>query len=193
MAPFTNKRAVLTTTTKFLLAVLVIGSLTTWDLWSHRAASALHAALGHKVESANLLFHAWITPPHTTKHAHPIILATPADLRHTTETLEVPEGSTLAAHLMAHDATEAVPSVSLNGATVAFATSDEGGFSAQVPVTHDDTLIIRRGATLGVDYALTVSCYQAQLDGAACGRCDSCRIRKAGFAAAGVADPTRYV
>lgn len=52
--------------------------------------------------------------------------------------------------------------------------------------------IIRRGAALGVDYALTVSCYQAQPDGAACGKCDSCRIRKAGFAAAGIADPTRY-
>jgi 7-cyano-7-deazaguanine synthase len=45
---------------------------------------------------------------------------------------------------------------------------------------------------LGVDYALTVSCYQAAPDGAACGRCDSCRLRSAGFAAAGVADPTRY-
>jgi len=52
--------------------------------------------------------------------------------------------------------------------------------------------IIRRGARLGVDYALTVSCYEADADGAACGRCDSCRLRRAGFAAAGIADPTRY-
>ena len=52
--------------------------------------------------------------------------------------------------------------------------------------------IIRRGTDLGVDYGLTVSCYQAGADGAACGRCDSCRLRSAGFAAAGVADPTRY-
>jgi 7-cyano-7-deazaguanine synthase len=52
--------------------------------------------------------------------------------------------------------------------------------------------IIRRGMALGVDYALTVSCYQADADGRACGICDSCRLRKAGFAAAGVADPTRY-
>ncbi len=52
--------------------------------------------------------------------------------------------------------------------------------------------IIRRGAALGVDYALTVSCYQAGSDGRACGRCDSCRLRKAGFEAAGVPDPTRY-
>jgi 7-cyano-7-deazaguanine synthase len=52
--------------------------------------------------------------------------------------------------------------------------------------------IIRRGAALGVDYALTVSCYQAGGDGRACGRCDSCRLRKAGFEAAGIADPTRY-
>lgn len=53
--------------------------------------------------------------------------------------------------------------------------------------------IIRRGSELGVDYALTVSCYQADDRGRACGRCDSCRIRRAGFEAAGVADPTRYL
>lgn len=52
--------------------------------------------------------------------------------------------------------------------------------------------IIRRGRALGVDYALTVSCYQADPQGLACGRCDSCRLRAQGFAAAGVADPTRY-
>lgn len=52
--------------------------------------------------------------------------------------------------------------------------------------------IIRRGIALGVDYALTVSCYQADESGAACGRCDSCRLRREGFAAAGVPDPTRY-
>ena len=52
--------------------------------------------------------------------------------------------------------------------------------------------IIRRGSALGVDYALTVSCYQADAAGQACGVCDSCRFRRAGFAGAGVADPTRY-
>lgn len=52
--------------------------------------------------------------------------------------------------------------------------------------------IIERGNQLGVDYGLTVSCYQADEDGRACGVCDSCRLRRAGFAAAGVADPTRY-
>jgi 7-cyano-7-deazaguanine synthase len=52
--------------------------------------------------------------------------------------------------------------------------------------------IIRRGTGLGVDYALTVSCYQATGEGLACGRCDSCRLRRAGFEAAGIADPTRY-
>ncbi len=52
--------------------------------------------------------------------------------------------------------------------------------------------IIRAGAALGLDYALTVSCYQADPEGQACGVCDSCRIRRAGFAAAGVPDPTRY-
>lgn len=52
--------------------------------------------------------------------------------------------------------------------------------------------IIRAGSALGLDYALTVSCYQADAEGRACGVCDSCRIRRAGFAAAGVPDPTRY-
>ena len=52
--------------------------------------------------------------------------------------------------------------------------------------------IIREGVRLGVDYGLTVSCYQADPQGRACGRCDSCRIRKDGFEAAGVPDPTRY-
>lgn len=52
--------------------------------------------------------------------------------------------------------------------------------------------IIREGTRLGVDYALTVSCYQADEGGRACGICDSCRLRREGFAEAGVADPTRY-
>jgi 7-cyano-7-deazaguanine synthase len=52
--------------------------------------------------------------------------------------------------------------------------------------------IIRRGQALGVDYALTVSCYQADVEGRACGRCDACRLRRDGFAAASVPDPTRY-
>ena len=52
--------------------------------------------------------------------------------------------------------------------------------------------IIRQGASLGVDYCMTVSCYQADEEGRACGVCDSCRIRKEGFAAAGLPDPTKY-
>ena len=52
--------------------------------------------------------------------------------------------------------------------------------------------IIRQGISLGVDYSLTVSCYQADKGGLACGVCDSCRLRRAGFEAAGVPDTTRY-
>lgn len=52
--------------------------------------------------------------------------------------------------------------------------------------------IVRRGLALGVDFALTVSCYQADAQGQACGRCDACRLRAKGFAEAGVPDPTRY-
>ena len=52
--------------------------------------------------------------------------------------------------------------------------------------------IIRAGSALGVDYALTVTCYQADDEGRACGECDACRLRKAGFLAAGQPDVTRY-
>ncbi len=63
----------------------------------------------------------------------------------------------------------------------------------QTPLLHlSKADIIKQGMMLGVDYALTVSCYQADLDGKACGKCDSCRLRKEGFLAAGLADPTRY-
>ena len=52
--------------------------------------------------------------------------------------------------------------------------------------------IVREGARLGIDYAITVSCYQADDTGRACGACDACRLRRAGFEAAGLRDPTRY-
>ena len=53
--------------------------------------------------------------------------------------------------------------------------------------------IIARGVELGVDFTVTVSCYQATSEGLACGRCDACRLRRAGFMVAGIADPTRYI
>jgi 7-cyano-7-deazaguanine synthase len=59
-------------------------------------------------------------------------------------------------------------------------------------ITLTKAEIIREGTRLGVDYAQTVSCYQADSEGRACGRCDACRLRRAGFAAAGLTDPTRY-
>lgn len=64
----------------------------------------------------------------------------------------------------------------------------------QAPLLHwTKAQIIRAGTALGVDYALTVSCYAATAQGLACGRCDACRLRRQGFAAAGLADPTAYV
>lgn len=70
----------------------------------------------------------------------------------------------------------------------------EGGrFRVHAPLIDlSKAEIIRRGMALGVDYAQTVSCYQADAQGLACGRCDSCRLRAQGFAAAAVPDPTRY-
>ncbi len=65
--------------------------------------------------------------------------------------------------------------------------------SIQAPLLHlSKSQIIHKGIALGVDYGLTVSCYQADAEGRACGKCDSCRLRQEGFRQAGVADPTRY-
>jgi len=67
-------------------------------------------------------------------------------------------------------------------------------FRIHAPLIHmTKAQIIQRGVELGVDYSLTVSCYQPDAEGRACGRCDSCRIRRAGFVAARVPDPTRYL
>lgn len=67
------------------------------------------------------------------------------------------------------------------------------GFRIRAPLQYlSKAEIIRAGIARGVDFALTVSCYQADDDGRACGRCDSCRLRAEGFRAAGVDDPTRY-
>ncbi|HYQ40174.1 MAG TPA: 7-cyano-7-deazaguanine synthase QueC [Pseudomonas sp.] len=67
------------------------------------------------------------------------------------------------------------------------------GFRIQAPLQYlSKAEIIAAGLARGVDFALTVSCYQADDDGRACGRCDSCRLRAEGFRAAGVTDPTRY-
>ena len=68
-----------------------------------------------------------------------------------------------------------------------------GGMTIHTPlIALTKAEIIKRGKELGVDYAMTVSCYQADGEGRACGVCDSCRIRREGFSAAGIPDPTRY-
>lgn len=70
---------------------------------------------------------------------------------------------------------------------------EQGNFRLHAPLIQmSKAEIIRTGTTLGVDYAQTVSCYQASPDGVACGMCDSCRLRREGFGAAGITDPTRY-
>ena len=66
-------------------------------------------------------------------------------------------------------------------------------FTVHAPlISMSKAQIIQSGVSLGVDYAMTVSCYQADAAGRACGRCDSCRLRREGFKAAGIADPTTY-
>lgn len=70
----------------------------------------------------------------------------------------------------------------------------EGGhFRIHAPLIElSKAEIIREGVRLGIDYAQTVSCYAADIEGRGCGHCDACRLRAEGFRAAGVADPTRY-
>jgi 7-cyano-7-deazaguanine synthase len=66
-------------------------------------------------------------------------------------------------------------------------------FRIQAPLQNlSKAAIVKVGVGLGVDYSLTVSCYQADDDGRACGKCDSCRLRAEGFQMAGITDPTRY-
>jgi 7-cyano-7-deazaguanine synthase len=65
--------------------------------------------------------------------------------------------------------------------------------SIRAPIVHMGKAdIVRTGLSLGVDFSMTVSCYDADAEGRACGKCDACRLRREGFSAAGVADPTRY-
>ena len=81
-----------------------------------------------------------------------------------------------------------------NLATLATKAGVEGHpFKIHAPlISLTKAQIIQRGISLGVDYSLTVSCYQADSEGRACGKCESCRLRREGFTAAGVADSTRY-
>lgn len=70
----------------------------------------------------------------------------------------------------------------------------EGGLVIEAPLQHlTKTGIIELGRSLGVDYALTTSCYDPEPDGTACGRCDACQLRLRGFAGAGASDPIAYV
>lgn len=79
-------------------------------------------------------------------------------------------------------------------ANVATKITTEGNrISIETPLIHlSKAEIIRLGTRLGVDYGMTVSCYQADPDGRACGHCDSCALRRQGFSQAGLPDPTRY-
>lgn len=79
-------------------------------------------------------------------------------------------------------------------ARLATRTGTEGGrLRIHTPLIHRSKAeIIRRGTELGVDYAMTVSCYRADGNGHACGRCDSCHLRRKGFEEAGIPDPTVY-
>ena len=95
---------------------------------------------------------------------------------------------------MANLATKMTTAGSRDAAPSASAKPSADGFKLHTPLINlTKAQIIRRGVDLGVDYAMTHSCYDPGADGRACGHCDSCLLRKKGFAEAGVADPTIYV
>jgi 7-cyano-7-deazaguanine synthase len=79
-------------------------------------------------------------------------------------------------------------------ATIGTKAEDEGwNFNIHTPLqTLNKAEIIKRGTALGVDYSLTRTCYNPSKEGFACGKCDSCHLRRTGFAEAGVKDPTPY-
>ncbi|AMS31969.1 7-cyano-7-deazaguanine synthase [Betaproteobacteria bacterium UKL13-2] len=73
------------------------------------------------------------------------------------------------------------------------AADNQSQLTIRTPIIHMSKAdIVKAGTALGIDYGITVSCYQADAEGRACGRCDSCRLRREGFDAAGIPDPTRY-
>src|SRR5437899_592846 len=80
----------------------------------------------------------------------------------------------------------------LDSATTLAVAQSQGFFVHAPLIQMTKAQIIRRGIELRVDYGLTLSCYDPDEQGRACGRCDSCQLRKKGFADAGVPDPTKY-
>ena len=130
-----------------LLILLAIGLFTGWGVWGGRLLAAINPDLGKKLEALNPALDAWITPPDYTG-LPPIMIATPAGQRHDADTIEVPEGSTITAHLAEQDGE--APKLAVNGKSVGFDTDDHSGYGVSAAIESGDDIAIRRGwRTLG--------------------------------------------
>ncbi|MFY9288438.1 MAG: DUF4175 family protein [Alphaproteobacteria bacterium] len=124
-----------------LLIVLVIAAISGWGALGGRMIAAINPALG-KLQFMTPTMNAWITPPDYT-HLPPIMIATPAGARHGTSTIEVPEGSTISAHMAERDGD--VPVLIVNGEEAEFAHDDHGDYGVTQELHGGDSISIRRG------------------------------------------------
>jgi uncharacterized protein (TIGR02302 family) len=124
-----------------LLILLVLGGITGWGALGSRLVAAINPALG-RLHIATPVLDAWITPPEYTGLA-PIMIATPAGLRHDGDVIDVPEGSTISAHVVAEDG--AAPQLLANNEAVDFTADAHGDFQASAALHQGETVAVRRG------------------------------------------------
>ncbi len=130
-----------------ILILLAIGLFTGWGVWGGRMLAAINPDLGKKLEALNPALDAWITPPDYTG-LPPIMIATPAGQRHDADIIDVPEGSTITAHIAEKD--DEAPKLSVNGKNITFDADDHSGYGASAVIESGDDIAIRRGwRTLG--------------------------------------------
>lgn len=129
-----------------LLIIVVVSLLFGWGALGGRILASINPALG-KLHILSPTLDAWITPPEYT-HLPPMMIATPAGMRHDGDTITIPEGSVITAHLAEKDGD--TPDLIVNGESVAFSADDEHDFSVEETVHSGDKIAIRRGwQTLG--------------------------------------------
>lgn len=124
-----------------LLAVLVVALTFAWGAWGGRILTAINPAIG-KLHMATPTLDAWITPPEYT-HLPPIMIATPADNRHGSDVIDVPEGSVVTVHLAEKSGT--VPNLRANDEDTAFTADDEKDFNASATLHAGNKIVINRG------------------------------------------------
>ena len=124
-----------------LLIMLGIGIFGSWGVWGGRLLTAVNPALGSLTMFRPAL-DAWITPPEYTG-MQPIMIATPAGAQNANNVIDIPEGSTLTAHLAEKGG--AAPELSVNGQKIEFAIDDHRDFGVTTPITNGDTISISRG------------------------------------------------